>query len=837
MMSLSAPRSAPTGVARARAMTIVLAIVSGLAAPGFCAEWTVLRPDELVSEGGAMLRILEDGSILAEGENAPKDAYLLTLDTELSGITAFRLEVLPDERLPKNGPGRAGQGNFVLSNLTVRAGERRARGLKEVRFHGASASFSQDVKHVSGMIDGGLSSGWSIFPQMGKPNEAVIQCNTPIAFKRGSRLQFRMDFQFGGSHNLGRFRLSATTEKGPIRAPGAPEPDPWHEFQPKIDLAIDRGVDLLLDQQELDGSWSAHQDGYRTGATGLALYTLLKSGVAKDHPSVRRAAAFIRTHPSVKTYETACCLMALTELGRADDEDKIQELGDSLVSWQRPDGGYSYPDGSIDLSNIQYAALGLRAAAHAGVKIEGKVWERLVEIVGKHQELVKNPYGPAGFSYRPGEIATGSMTAAGISVLAICGQEYPRLRSKTQQRIDQGLVWLGEHFSPRQNPTAKEDRADNRHYYLYGVERVGGLTGKDLFGVHNWYREGARFLVEDQKEKGDWDGAQPQTCFALLFLNRATASATGTTPVAGSRNYGGDDPAQDVNLRAAGDTPLAVWISSFGASTLADMSFEADEGDGPRVVKVEYFMLGHDPAGGDGADEPIKLAEVKGDPTRSSGTDRYPASLSFRGNGRYRVYAEVTVLDPLAADDDVDDDKRIVLSSDPIVVVVREAKDPKLVRYASDAGRNEMATSLVLPRASSELNESHQAAFATDNLQSKGWCSADNDPTPSLTIDLERPARADTIVFSHHGTGDDQRTARPAKVRVELNGTFRFELEIDPDPTRKTEYKFGKAARVQRISILVLEQTGATSDKRGVGFGEVELHDSKRVERDMRKNR
>ena len=31
------------------------------------------------------------------------------------GITAIKLEVLPDERLPSNGPGLAPDGNFVLS--------------------------------------------------------------------------------------------------------------------------------------------------------------------------------------------------------------------------------------------------------------------------------------------------------------------------------------------------------------------------------------------------------------------------------------------------------------------------------------------------------------------------------------------------------------------------------------------------------------------------------------------------------------------------------------------------------------------------------------------------
>ena len=42
-------------------------------------------------------------------------------ETELTGITGLRLEVLTDPRLPSNGPGRAGDGNFVLNELELTA--------------------------------------------------------------------------------------------------------------------------------------------------------------------------------------------------------------------------------------------------------------------------------------------------------------------------------------------------------------------------------------------------------------------------------------------------------------------------------------------------------------------------------------------------------------------------------------------------------------------------------------------------------------------------------------------------------------------------------------------
>lgn len=70
--------------------------------------------------------------------------------------------------------------------------------------------------------------------------------------------------------------------------------------------------------------------------------------------------------------------------------------------------------------------------------------------------------------------------------------------------------------------------------YLYGLERAGDLLGLRFFGKHDWYREGAEFLIGAQQAGGSWPGVAKgapnahgetellRTCFALLFLKRAT---------------------------------------------------------------------------------------------------------------------------------------------------------------------------------------------------------------------------------------------------------------------------------------------------------------------------
>ena len=70
------------------------------------------------SAAGATLSSEADRAILASGKLA-KDKYTLVAATDLAGITGIRLEALTDPRLPQGGPGRAPNGNQVLSELRL----------------------------------------------------------------------------------------------------------------------------------------------------------------------------------------------------------------------------------------------------------------------------------------------------------------------------------------------------------------------------------------------------------------------------------------------------------------------------------------------------------------------------------------------------------------------------------------------------------------------------------------------------------------------------------------------------------------------------------------------
>src|SRR5205823_5875355 len=93
---------------------------------------------------------------LATGKAPAKDKYTIEAELNLDGVTAFRLEALTDPSLPKKGPGRYKNGNFVLSQFKVEqaeVGENVEAKPVRIKIDRAQADFSQPEFDVSKSID------------------------------------------------------------------------------------------------------------------------------------------------------------------------------------------------------------------------------------------------------------------------------------------------------------------------------------------------------------------------------------------------------------------------------------------------------------------------------------------------------------------------------------------------------------------------------------------------------------------------------------------------------------------------------------------------------------
>ncbi len=186
-------------------------------------RWHILQPEATRALHETHLQTLPDQSVLASGAGKATNIYTVTVNSRLSGITGFRVEVLPDKSLPRNGPGRAGNGNFVLSEFTASVlnteGEQ-----TPLKFVAATADFEQADGaanpykgwKAAATIDGdskGSTWGWAVMPQAGQPHELVLELKEPLVTDTPVRLQIELrQNHTNPGHTIGRFRLSATTD-------------------------------------------------------------------------------------------------------------------------------------------------------------------------------------------------------------------------------------------------------------------------------------------------------------------------------------------------------------------------------------------------------------------------------------------------------------------------------------------------------------------------------------------------------------------------------------------------------------------------------------------------
>jgi len=369
--------------------------------------------------------------------------------------------------------------------------------------------------------------------------------------------------------------------------------------------AIDRGVKWLLSRQEHSGRFPPFEDSrgyYELGMHALATYTIIHGGHPLDSKETLRALRTLRKlyerHVnSMYTYEVGLVLLTLEakyfaapldQHGKRikrkkkpkispEDRDMATKLAVWLQTKQQPGGLWRYPHGGQDLSNTQYAALGLWAAQRLGVPVNTGVIERMLDEVmarqqkgGKKVPFILDPklrrekdtgerrsgtfIHARGWKYMPTEVTTtsdgkrikrvypysGSMTSAGIAALAIGRVTLGKSIDKAQDRrlrraMWEGLAWLQNNWDLMDNPGQPGNWP---FYWLYGLERCARLSGVEFIGHHDWYVEGANRIMADQRANGSWPkrqrmrppggqnvrwwSDQVDTCFAVLFLARST---------------------------------------------------------------------------------------------------------------------------------------------------------------------------------------------------------------------------------------------------------------------------------------------------------------------------
>ena len=189
------------------------------------AVWIPLDMTSFVSEQGATLNQIDDGSVLASGKNPPTDVYTISgtgqgigsgtgSDRKLQRVTAIRLDVLPHDSLPTKGPGRCANGNLHLNRIEIKHSKANAND-RSIAISSASADWDQQGWTIQHAIDQNPKSAWGIYPKVGEPHHAVFQLKDPVEVGEDSKLTIRLHQIHGGSHLIGRFRIYVTDSTSP----------------------------------------------------------------------------------------------------------------------------------------------------------------------------------------------------------------------------------------------------------------------------------------------------------------------------------------------------------------------------------------------------------------------------------------------------------------------------------------------------------------------------------------------------------------------------------------------------------------------------------------------
>jgi hypothetical protein len=234
-------------------------------------RWVVLEPKAMSTTNRSVLKKEADGSISVSGRNK-NGVVTLVVETELTGITGLRLEVLPDSRLPSKGPGRAQDGNFVLNELEVLAAPKAyPKQARPVKLTNALADFSQDSYPVANATDGNseeAGNGWAVAPATGIVHWATFEAAQPVGAPGDTVLTINMHHKFENEWTLGRFRLSATRSPKPV-GPSLPE-----DFRavlavaPELRTAAQKEV-LLSYFRVMDAELKAKTEALRTSRAPL----------------------------------------------------------------------------------------------------------------------------------------------------------------------------------------------------------------------------------------------------------------------------------------------------------------------------------------------------------------------------------------------------------------------------------------------------------------------------------------------------------------------------------------------------------------------------------------
>jgi len=338
--------------------------------------------------------------------------------------------------------------------------------------------------------------------------------------------------------------------------------------------SIDFGLKWYEKNQEEDGSWAHYP-----AITALALSAFHQSpqGYSEmNNTAVARGLDFILKCQKpdggiyvddLAGYNTAICLMALSETKNPKYADAIQKARDFLLTLQFDDatgvtkdqanfGGIGYKEKERpDLSNLQWAIEALKESEnyrkvgeasgkeqeYSGAKTTLAVnaqlfYDNAIQFIQRCQNYKTNDRSWAGddggFIYNPSEskagdyTSYGSMGYAGMKSFIYAGVD------KKDERVQAAFSWLQKNYTVDKNPQMGEQ---GLFYYFQTMAKALDIYGENFLTdskgeKRNWRNDMVKKITSMQDGEGFWinknnrwweNKKELTTAYALLALEHA----------------------------------------------------------------------------------------------------------------------------------------------------------------------------------------------------------------------------------------------------------------------------------------------------------------------------
>lgn len=321
----------------------------------------------------------------------------------------------------------------------------------------------------------------------------------------------------------------------------------------QIQAAIGKGVDYLWKQQNDDGSWTSNifrgNVKHSGGVTAMASYALMETGISPNSPRLRKALSwmerslgeqnYLPESDSTYTIGFRCQAWLMANACTNDGYLRVMKRDVERIVASTPSGDYDYLCSGRaeyaglnrpDNSNSQYALYGIWAGKLNSVHVPQQYWEQ----VFRYWMASQNEDGGWGYMKKD-ERSLITMAAAGLASLYVCSETLElshflavgQQPTATGKAIQKGLAYIDGHFvKSLEDPAAYKVSGWLMYYHLFGIQRVGLAGHMKRFGGADWYRLGARVLLDLQNADGSWPGgaenitSEALTSYALMFLAR-----------------------------------------------------------------------------------------------------------------------------------------------------------------------------------------------------------------------------------------------------------------------------------------------------------------------------